>query len=92
MRRAFGEGITVSKVVDLDVFDIISVGYIHITVDVARCLGSRRGRFCGGACSLPVGISGKRVETVDKKRSALEVTGLTERIGGTSTCWIPFLA
>jgi hypothetical protein len=58
LRRAFGQGITISKIVDLDVFDIISVGYIHLTIYVARTLGTRRGRFCGRTGSLPVGISG----------------------------------
>ena len=64
MRRAFGQCITVSKIIDLDVFDIISVGYIHIAIDVARSLGARRGRFRDGTCSLPVGVSGKGVEVV----------------------------
>lgn len=33
--RAFGQCISISEVIDLDIFDVITICNVHITVDIA---------------------------------------------------------
>lgn len=66
--RAFCQSVSVPKIVDFDVFDVIAIGNVDLAVDVARTL-ARRGRRslgrraqCLWVCiSMPPGIVVSRI-------------------------------
>jgi len=89
LSAAFGQCVAVPQVIDLDVFDIVTVLSIHLVVQSAagRGLGWRFG--CAWCCAWTRGLC------TMCQRSPTHVFTVplpTERIGGTSTCCMPFFA
>ena len=55
LRGAFGQCISISKIVDFDVFDVVPIRNVHIAIDVAgtgACIGIWRSRLGDWAGSL----------------------------------------
>lgn len=53
---SFGQCISISEIINFDVFDIVTVGYIHVSIDVASAgsgsFGWGRGSSSSRACGL----------------------------------------
>jgi hypothetical protein len=84
LRRAFGQCIAIAQIVDFDVLDIVTIGDINFAIEVACALA------CGGRGGF--GKWARGLGWVVRGGFAGRTGLLTERIGGTSACWMPFLA
>ena len=83
MYSSFGQSIAISKIVDFNVFDVVTVLLVHLAGDGFIVLGGRR----------PDDWRSERLQNrVSKDPAAVRQWKRTERIGGTSTCWMPFFA
>jgi hypothetical protein len=88
LSRALGQSIPIAQIIDFDIFDVVTILLVDVGFELARALaGGRGGNFCDGTLSLYSRVRGS-------VRSAWLGCAfmLTERIGGTSTCWMPLLA
>lgn len=74
MCRALRQGVSVTQIVDLNVFDVVSVRNVDFGVGFAVCV-----RMRSGAISLKMWVS-------FGPEFMLGSEIITERIGGTSTC------
>lgn len=67
LRRTFGQCITITEVIDFDVFDIVAIRNIHLTIDCAcaiECCGcSRRRRL--SACRAEGRLNGRDVDMLN---------------------------
>jgi hypothetical protein len=80
---SFSQCVAVAQIIDFNVLDEVSI----LLVDVARdsLTGTGRGRLDDWRSNdLRASLAGLRPNGADMS--------LTERIGGTSTCWMPFFA
>lgn len=81
---ALGQCIAVAEVVDLNVLDVVTILLVRIAADLGSRVG--RGRLGDGRRGHLACVSWLRVH----HRGVRAVR--TERMGGTSTCWMPFFA
>lgn len=83
LHSSFSQSIAISKIVDFNVFDVVTVLLVHLAGDGFIVLGGRR----------PDDWRSERLQNrVSKDPAAVRQWKRTERIGGTSTCWMPFFA
>ena len=83
LHSSFRQSIAISKIVDFNVFDVVTVLLVHLAGDGFIVLGGRR----------PDDWRSERLQNrVSKDPAAVRQWKRTERIGGTSTCWMPFFA
>jgi hypothetical protein len=47
LSRAFGQGVSISEVVDFDIFDVVTVCNVYVAIDFADALAGRRFRRSG---------------------------------------------
>lgn len=80
---SFGQCVAVTQIVDLYVLDVVTVLLIGLAVDCGDRVGRRR-LDDGGVWHLG---SVSSVATAGGGTATR-----TERMGGTSTCWMPFFA
>lgn len=87
LSRSLGQGVAVAQIIDFNILDIIAVCDIDLGIQLGRTFNSRRRILVvlGRAFVLETTLD----VIYDKRGSG---RAITERIGGTSTCWIPFLA
>lgn len=84
LRRTLCQYVAIAQIVDLDVLDVVSICDVDTVHEAGGALASgRRSGFRGRTGGL---------RQVSKMEGTVKHAQLTERIGGTSTCWMPFFA
>jgi hypothetical protein len=81
LNSSFSQCVAVTQIVDFNVLDIVSVLLVGFACN--SLTGSGRGRL-GDRRSWHLGLLAVLTDGTTSRR--------TERIGGTSTCWMPFFA
>src|SRR5690242_2663733 len=79
---SFGQSIAISKIVDFNVFDVVTILLVDLAGDSLVGVDGRR---------LDDWRSG-RLQVVSARVGSNATVRRTERMGGTSTCWMPFFA
>ena len=88
LSRALGQRVPIPEIVDFNIFDVVTILLVHVGFEFADALArGMRSIFGDGALRLQGTVRISTAYGFIKQK----LVGLTDRMGGTSTCWIPLL-